>query len=121
MICAWCARVASSVAVEGIVSAGKHLIAAKADVQHGEWLPLLEQIGIIDGYARKLMSTGHGFPNRSSWNDLPGGVAALYELSRLAPEAIESGIEHGDIHPANVNTDTGEVVEKFPSLQCESC
>ena len=120
-------------AVEGIVSAGKHLIAAKADVQHGEWLPLLREVGIDQSTARRLMSIG-GNPaiaNRGSCHDFPAALRSLYELSRLAPDAIESGIEHGDIHPAmtikdakgyaqevadrdtpaNVNTDTGEIAE----------
>lgn len=114
---------------ESIVLTGQYLIAAKADVAHGAWLPMLRKIGISDGYARKMMSIGQGIPNRSNWNDLPGSVASLYELSRLAPEAIESGIESGDVHPgmtikdakgyaqevterdtpANVNTETGEI------------
>lgn len=88
-------------AVEGIVSAGKHLIAAKADVNHGEWLPMLKEIGISDGYARKLMSIGRNgaISNRSHGNDFPTAMRALYELSRLDPEDIESGIESGDINP----------------------
>lgn len=31
-------------AVEGIVAAGRNLVAAKAEVRHGEWLPMLKQI-----------------------------------------------------------------------------
>lgn len=86
-------------AVEGIVSAGRNLIAAKADVNHGEWLPMLKEIGISDGYARKLMSIGRAFSNRSYENDLPGNMTVLYELSRMDPEDIEDGIEHGRITP----------------------
>ena len=118
-------------AVEGIVSAGKHLIAAKADVQHGEWLPLLQQVGISHTAAKRLMAIGQNpaLANGPTLGHLPPSESALYELSRLAPGAIESGIEHGDIHPAmtikdakgyaqevtdrntpaNVNTDTGEI------------
>ena len=86
-------------AVEGIVSAGKHLIAAKADVEHGKWEPMLKEIGISQPYAYKLMKIGDSFPNHSSWNDLPGSIAALYELSRLDPSDIEEGIESGAIAP----------------------
>lgn len=116
---------------ESIVLTGQYLIAAKADVAHGAWLPMLRKIGISDGYARKMMSIAGsgGISNRLSSNDLPSSVDALYQLSRLAPEAIESGIESGDVHPgmtikdakgyaqevterdtpANVNTETGEI------------
>ena len=86
-------------AVEGIVSAGKHLIAAKEDVKHGKWLPMLKEIGISDGYARKLMSIGRTFSNRSYENDLPGNMTVLYELSHMDPEDIERGIESGAITP----------------------
>lgn len=86
-------------AVEGIVSAGRNLIAAKADVAHGEWLPMLREVGISDGYARKLMSIGRTFSNRSYENDLPGNMTVLYELSRLDPDDIEAGIETGAITP----------------------
>src|SRR5690625_4403440 len=67
-------------AVEGIVSAGKHLIAAKADVEHGEWLPMLKEIGINERVARRLMSIGQNraISNRTNWSDFPGAMAALY-------------------------------------------
>lgn len=88
-------------AVEGIVAAGRNLIAAKADVAHGEWGPMLKQIGISDGYARKLMSVGRNeaIVNRSHGNDLPPTFRALYELSRLDTEQIDEHIESGAITP----------------------
>lgn len=86
-------------AVEGIVSAGKHLIAAKADVNHGEWLPMLKEIGISSGYAGKLMRISRQFANSSYESNLPNNVTVLYELSGLPPEEVESGIESGAITP----------------------
>ena len=83
-------------------SAGRNLIAAKADVGHGEWLPMLKEIGINDQVARQLMSIG-GNPalsNPSNCLDLPTAARALYELSRLDPEVIEEGIANGDVTPA---------------------
>ena len=78
-------------AVEGIVSAGKHLIAAKADVKHGEWLPMLKEIGISRQYAHKLMQIGENeaISNVSHERHLPGTFTALYELSRLDPSDID--------------------------------
>lgn len=116
---------------ESIVSAGQHLIAAKADVGHGAWLSMLQEVGISARTSQRLMSIG-GNPalaNATSSTHLPSALDAIYELSRLAPEAIESGIESGDVHPGmtikdakgyaaevadraapdNVNTDTGEI------------
>lgn len=86
-------------AVEGIVSAGRELVEAKSEVAHGEWLPMLDEIGISQPYAFKLMKIGKRFPDHSSWNDLPSSIAALYELSRMDPDDIEAGIESGAIGP----------------------
>lgn len=88
-------------AVEGIVSAGRNLIAAKEDVQHGEWLPMLEEIGIDQGTARRLMSIGRNpaISNRGNCHDFPTAMRALYELSRMDPDDIEDGIQHGRITP----------------------
>ena len=88
-------------AVEGIVSAGKHLIAAKADVNHGEWLPMLKEIGISDVWANKLMRIGSNpaLSNPNHGSDLPHAIKALFELSRLDPSDIEDGIESGAITP----------------------
>lgn len=113
------------------ITFGLHLSQAKADVGHGGWLPLLREVGIDDRTARQFMSIAHNaaIANRSNCSDLPGSARALYELSRLAPEVIESGIESGDVHPgmtirdakgyaqevtqrdtpANVDTETGEI------------
>lgn len=117
-------------AVEGIVSAGRNLIAAKADVQHGEWLPMLREIGIAEAEARRLMAIARRFSNRPSLDDLPRSVSALYELSRVDPDDIEAGIETGAITPdmtireardyahpeppANVNPATGEIHDTPP-------
>lgn len=117
-------------AVESIVAAGQHLVAAKADLSHGEWMPMLASVGIDDREARRLMEIGRsGGIKSANFADLPASPTALLELSRLAPEAIDSGIESGDVHPgmtikdakgyaaevadrtapSNVNTDTGEI------------
>ena len=104
-------------AVEGIVSAGRHLIAAKADVQHGEWLPMLHRVGIDTGTASRLMQIARNPAIASSGNcqNLPTALRALHELSQLSPEAIESGIEHGDIHPAMTAKDAkGYAAEVSP-------
>lgn len=90
-----------SSAVEGIVAAGQHLIAAKADVRHGQWLPMLKQIGISHTAAKELMAIG-GNPaisNSRNCDHLPTAARALYELSRLPAEQIEEHIASGAITP----------------------
>lgn len=115
-------------AVESIVAAGQNLIAAKVDVGHGGWLPMLREVGINAREAQRYMEVAANL-KCAKFAHLPPSPTALLELSRLAPEAIESGIEAGDVHPgmtikdakgyaaevadraapANVNTDTGEI------------
>lgn len=86
-------------AVEGIVAAGRNLIAAKADVAHGEWLPMLEEIGISEAEASRLRSIAVAASNLPSLEGLPKSVSALYELSRMDPDDIEAGVESGAISP----------------------
>ncbi|MGX9669954.1 hypothetical protein [Mycobacterium sp. HM-7] len=88
-----------STAVQGIVAAGQHLARAKADVRHGEWLPMLKQIGISQSAAKRLMSiaANPAISNRPTLGDLPSSIVALAELSRLPADEIEAGIADGSI------------------------
>ena len=67
---------------------------------HKEWLPMLKQIGIEERAAQRLMSVGRNraISNPTNLSDLPTAMAALYELSRMDPSDIESGIESGAMH-----------------------
>ena len=85
-------------AVEAAIMTGQGLIAAKADVSHGEWQRFLETVNMSQPYASQFMQIGAKL-NHCNCNDLPTSTRALYELSRLEPEDIETGIESGAIHP----------------------
>lgn len=94
-------------AVEGIITAGQHLTQAKSDVNHGEWEPMLNGIGISRAWAAKLMKIGQS-PALSNVNQglhLPASIKALHELSQLDPEDIERGMEGGTIHPEMTTQD----------------
>ncbi|WP_140696017.1 hypothetical protein [Mycolicibacterium hodleri] len=97
-------------AVEGIVSAGRNLIRAKADVAHGEWLPMLADIGISQSHASHLMQIGANpaLSDQCNSTSLPMAARALYELSRLDPVVIEEGISNGDITPSTTIRDARE-------------
>lgn len=88
-------------AVAGIISAGQHLVEAKADLPHGSWLPTVERIGISDRAARMLMSvaSNHVLANRKHVSDLPSSWGTLYQLSRLEPEVLEGALQDGAITP----------------------
>lgn len=116
----------SGLSIKGIASAtGADRNTVRKDLrQGGEIHPPAER------HAQRLMQVGGNaaLANPTHVSDIPASLRALMELSRLPPEAIESGIESGDVHPgmtardakgyaaevadraapANVNTDTGE-------------
>ena len=86
-------------AVEHIVLIGKSLTAAKSDVKHKEWMPLLEETGISRSDAQRYMAIWRRFSNYPNLGNLPTSPTALIELSRLDPSDIEEGIESGAITP----------------------
>lgn len=103
-------------AVQGIVAAGQHLARAKADVRHGEWLPMLKQIGISQSAAKRLMSiaANPAISNRPTLGDLPSSIVALAELSRLPADEIESGIADGSITSDMTITKAKALVDPAP-------
>ena len=84
--------------VEAAIMTGKSLIAARADVEHGKWEKFLARVGMSRQYAHQFMQIGENL-NVRNCGHLPTASRALYELSRLDPEDIESGIESGAINP----------------------
>lgn len=103
-------------AVEGIVAAGRNLIKAKADVRHGEWLPMLKKIGISRQAAHQLMTLAENpaIANDRNCGHLPTAARALYELSRLPAEEIEAGIKSGAITPDMTIRDAKALVNPTP-------
>jgi hypothetical protein len=92
--------------VEGIIAAGRHLQEAKAEVDHGEWLPLLHRLkisGVGNGirWAQMLMTIAENevLANPNHWFALPTSWRTLYELTKLPPETLEAKIADGTIAP----------------------
>lgn len=110
-----------SSAVQGIVAAGQHLARAKADVRHGEWLPMLKQIGISQSAAKRLMSiaANPAISNRPTLGDLPSSLVALAELSRLPADEIEAGIADGSITPDMTIANAKALVDPTPEPVAE--
>ena len=116
-------------AVKGIVAAGQHLARAKADVRHGEWLPMLERIGISQSAAKRLMSiaANPAISNRPTLGDLPSSIVALAELSRLPADEIEAGIADGSITSGMTIANAKALVDPAPEpvqvepVLCRQC
>lgn len=89
-------------AAESMIAAGRDLLEAKASVAHGEWLPLLDELGLNERAARRLMAIAKNpaISNRTTLSDLPAGGSILAELASVDPVILEEAIESGDIGPA---------------------
>jgi hypothetical protein len=88
-------------AVAGIIAAGRHLQEAKAEVDHGEWLPLLQRLKIGERSAQMLMRIAKNevLGNPNHWFALPTSWRTLYELATLSPEFVKAKIADGAITP----------------------
>jgi hypothetical protein len=73
--------------VEGIIAAGRNLVRAKLQLDHGEWLPLLKRLNIGERTAQRLMFIAHNLQlaNPTHMSHLPSHVGTLYELAKLSP------------------------------------
>lgn len=88
-------------AVEGIIAAGRHLQEAKAEVDHGEWLPLLKSLSIGERTAQRLMAIAANevLANPTHCVALPPSWGTLAELAKLPPKFLEAKIVNGTITP----------------------
>jgi hypothetical protein len=87
--------------VESIIATGRHLVEARIDVDHGEWLPLLERIGIGERTAQRFMFIADNLrlANPTRVSHLPAAWGTLYELAKLPPDVLEKRIADGTITP----------------------
>jgi len=111
----WAARIRGHLArtVEGIVAAGRDLIAAKADLAHGDWLPMLALAGISEDMAGRLTRiAGHSvLANSAHVRNLPPSYSTLAELSRLPDSDITAAIEGGYVRPDITRKEVMELVK----------
>jgi hypothetical protein len=88
--------------VEGFIGLGKTLIKAKADLDHGEWLPFLrDDLKINARVAQDLMRLARNprFAKTSNSSYLPRSFSALIALGSLSDDDFATGIKSGAINP----------------------
>jgi hypothetical protein len=97
--------------VEAVIAAGKHLVAARNDVDHGEWLPLLGRVGIGERTAQRLMFIANNLQlaNPTRVSDLPAAWGTLYELTKLPHDVLEAKIADGTITPETTRKAAAEL------------
>jgi hypothetical protein len=97
--------------VESIIATGEELIAAKAAVGHGNWLPLLKLTGMSATAAERLMAVATSPLAKSAQRGiLPAAVTTLYELTHLDPDEFDQAVEIGAVHPDMRRRDAHELV-----------
>src|SRR5262245_62629915 len=96
-------------AVARIIDAGQHLQEAKAEVDHGDWLPLLKGLKIGERTAQMLMTIAENeaLANPNHWFALPTSWRTLSELATLSPEFVKAkiaeGVSRSEITPDEVS------------------
>lgn len=95
-------NIAAAEAIERWIDAGNDLIEAKASVAHGEWLPLLNVLGISAQDANRYASiaSNTAIANFRRGGNLPQGVTVLGELAKVDPAILEDAIDTGTLTPA---------------------
>lgn len=89
--------------VQGVIDAGRHLREAKAQIDHGAWLPWLSgEVGIGEDSAQRLMAVSRhdAIANTAHVRYLPASWSTLHELSKLNPAQLEAAIIDGEVTPA---------------------
>jgi hypothetical protein len=105
-------------AVEGIIAAGQHLQQAKAEIEHGDWLPLLKALRLDESAAQRLMKIAGNevLANPAHWAAFPPSWRTLYELTKLPPPLLEAKIIDGTITPDLERRDIAALKGKSPSV-----
>ncbi len=104
---------------ENIIQAGHGLIAAKAELQHGEFLALVESLGLKPRTAQKFMSIARHdlIGNAPPGAHLPTGWTTLYELSQAPGDLLERAITDGEVTPEMSKKDAAQLVARLKEEQ----
>ena len=107
----WAPRINSEwrKSVEGVLNAGRRLIAAKEACEHGEFLRLFkghenavsEPVPFSENTSQRLMAVASHevLSNAAHVQHLPQSWGTLYELTKLDDDTLIAGIKAGEITP----------------------
>ena len=102
-------------AVESIIDAGRALIDAKAALPHGEFGPLLTELGLSPQHAQRFMRVAQHplLTNPSPGRHLPASVTVLDELTRVPDDELEEAIESGAVNPSTTREEAKALRDPF--------
>jgi hypothetical protein len=101
---AWAARIVAAwrKSVEGVIDAGRLLIEAKAALERGAFIDMIERdLPFGARYAQMLMKVAadRRLTKANHGSLLPPSPRALYELTKLSDQQFNDKIATGEIHP----------------------
>jgi hypothetical protein len=104
---------------EAIIETGRLLNEAKAEVEHGDWLKLVEALPFGARTAQMLMAIAANpvLSNPNHGSHLPPSWRTLYELTKLDDQVLLAKIEDHSIHP---DIERKDVALRRPSLEREN-
>jgi N6-adenosine-specific RNA methylase IME4 len=113
----WAARIRAAwqSSFDGIMECGRLLVEAKEQLDHGQWLQLIDsQLPFKANTAQRLMkiATDERLTNAAHAPFLPRSRETLYELTKLPTDVFEQKIADGTIHPDMQRSDITGAVKK---------
>ncbi len=100
--------------IASIISAGLNLIAAKAALSHGSWLPMLALAGVGERKAQTLMQIAR-HPVLSDPQHvalLPTSWGTLSELAQLSDTEVLGALESGAVGPDTTRSEAAALIER---------
>ncbi len=100
---------------ENIIQAGRELILAKEELPHGDFLDLVESLGLRPRTAQKFMAIARHelLGNASPGTQLPTSWTVLYELSRAPGELLEQAFADGEVASDMSRKDAVQLVARL--------
>jgi hypothetical protein len=101
--------------VDGIIKTGELLVEAKEDLDHGEWIPMIEEdLPFHRNTATRLMriSKHPVIGNATHVLHLPAAWGTLDVLARIEGPKLEQLIENGKVHPKMERKDAKKLVPR---------
>ncbi len=100
-------------AAEGIIAAGRELLAAKETLPHGAFGPLLTELGISPRTAQRLMRAASVLADATPVSHPPpASVAVLDVLARLDDDDLAAAIASGAVTASTTRADAVALVQE---------
>ena len=100
-------------AAESIIAAGRELLAAKEALPHGQFGPLLDELGLTPRTAQRFMAIARHpvLSDPTHVSHLPGAWGTLYELSRLPGDVVQAALDRGQVSSSTLREDVRGLAE----------